>query len=486
MNAAPVLQFPVIRYVLLLAVAYTVWVHCSLLMPGVDAGIHMYGSYLITEGKWPYENLWNNKPPLIYLMGTSGFIIPSNPFLGVRVVELMVLLLNLVLIYRIAVIAGLRQPLLYPLTFVAIYLVCWDEGFLTETFTIPLNLLALYLFLIKAKWFEAIAGLLFLLCMLLKQNAFSITGSIILIDIFSKYRTGHTTRKAGRYAAWVPAYAGVVALWFLVTGVWQEFVDQVWGYNYRFVVRPGVWQWLVTHVRHNSFLSVKGVSAVMLFNLVLLWMLWQYGRKRKGGESFTMADKLLVGCLIVYITSYGLVYISGKTYAHYFMLLIVPATFLFGKIVSSHWVGKLALAGLFVYAVKWNLFAVNMQQGVHQHKKSLADYLAQHSTPADRIYIEGAGNQYIYVLAKRRCNTRFVVPLGEREGYTQHKKSILRFDFAKHTPLFIVLQKRGKINADNFQVQLVRQMLQRYSRVWENGAYEVYEFRPYAAANPTH
>lgn len=485
MNAAPVLRFPVIRYLLLLTVAFAAWLHIALLMPGVDAGIHMYGAYLVTAGKWPMEQLWNNKPPLIYLVGALGFFIPSNPFLGVRLVELAVLLLNLVLIHRIAVKANLRQPLLYPLTFLAIYLVCWDEGFLTETFTIPLNLLALYLFIAKAKWFEAQASLLFLLCTLLKQNGMFITGSIILIDIFSNYREGHTGTKLRRYACWLPLYAGMVALWFLLTGVWDEFVDQVYTYNYRFVPRPGWWQWLVAHVRHNSFLSVKGVSVVMLFNLALLWMLWQYASMRRAGASFTMADKLLAGCLIVYLATYGFVYTSGKTYAHYFLLLIVPATFLFGKMVSNHWTGKLALTGLLVYAVWWNLFAVSMHQPVHQYKKPLADYLAQHSSPEDRVYIEGAGNQYVYVLAGRRCHTRFVVPLSEPHGYTEERKNQLLFDFAKHTPQFIVLSKQGKIDADIFQVQLVRKFLYRYSRIWENDAYVVYRFHADAAVNPT-
>src|SRR5438132_5528931 len=157
-------------FILFIVICFIIFLHLYLLIPGVDAGMHMYGSFLITKGLLPYKYLWNNKPPLIYIIGTIGFLVRSNPFLGVRLVELSMLLANLILLYKILNRVNLK-PLIYLVTFSIIYLVCWDEGFLTETFTIPVTLTALYILLLKIKNHEFIISLLLVLSFLLKQNA---------------------------------------------------------------------------------------------------------------------------------------------------------------------------------------------------------------------------------------------------------------------------------------------------------------------------
>ena len=139
---------------------FIVFLHLYYLTPGVDAGIHMYGSFLITKGLLPYKYLWNNKPPLIYVIGAIGFLLKSNPFLGVRVIELAIFSCNLFLVGKIVRAVNLREPFLYLLTFSAIYLVSWEQGFLTETFDIPLTLAALYLLIRKSKHYDVVCAFL--------------------------------------------------------------------------------------------------------------------------------------------------------------------------------------------------------------------------------------------------------------------------------------------------------------------------------------
>lgn len=89
----------------------------SLKLIGVDAGLQMYGSFLISKGLFPYENLWNNKPPLIYILGSVGFLFRSNPFVGVRLLELFAFALNLMLLNKILSLIKIERRLIYLLFF---------------------------------------------------------------------------------------------------------------------------------------------------------------------------------------------------------------------------------------------------------------------------------------------------------------------------------------------------------------------------------
>jgi hypothetical protein len=283
--------------------------HLYLLMPGVDAGIYMYGSFLITKGLLPYEHLWNNKPPLIYLIGAVGFIIKSNPFLGVRIIELLVFTLDLVLINRIAKALRLTQPLIYSLSFCIIFLLCWDLGFLTEIFTVPLTLAAIYFFIIKTRFFEFHATLLLFLSFLLKQNAISIILAVILIDIFAGYRTDNRVKKIRNYILSLVLYLGTILLIIKYLGLWDDFVDQVFIYNSKHVVQLSIGTILLNQLKRNGFVSFRGFSLVMIFNFCLLLSLLRYWKRYKVKDSFQLKDRFFIASIVVYIITYLIVYV---------------------------------------------------------------------------------------------------------------------------------------------------------------------------------
>jgi len=101
---------PLIPYSIFVVILFfIVGIHLYFLIPGVDAGLHMYGALLIAKGHFPYADLWNNKPPLIYVIGTCGFILKSNPFLGVRIFEILIFFTNLLLLFRVVKMTGQRD-----------------------------------------------------------------------------------------------------------------------------------------------------------------------------------------------------------------------------------------------------------------------------------------------------------------------------------------------------------------------------------------
>ncbi|HMH35074.1 MAG TPA: hypothetical protein VK543_18690, partial [Puia sp.] len=334
-----------------ISTGFIVFLHLYLLAPGVDAGIHMYGAYLLTRGFLPLQALWNNKPPLIYFIGTVGFLLKSNPFLGVRILELLIFFFNLYLIHKIVKAVSFGRSVVYLITFSVIYLLCWDQGFLTETFVIPIILLTLYLSLEKNKYFEFIGAFLMVLAFLLKQNAAILVAGILAIDLFGYYRGRSIRKKAIKYLISLVVYLGLVLLLLNAFGILEDFYDQVFAYNSRQYVQIPFGRRVVDHLRHNSFLSYRGISAVMIFNVSILVTAWNYWKRYRGGDRFAMKDHFLIGSIAIYAGAYYFVYISGKTYPHYFMLLLVPASFILGYYVMKSLAARLALCCLFMIAI---------------------------------------------------------------------------------------------------------------------------------------
>ena len=232
---------PLIPYSIFVVILFfIVGIHLYFLIPGVDAGLHMYGALLIAKGHFPYADLWNNKPPLIYVIGTCGFILKSNPFLGVRIFEILIFFTNLLLLFRVVKMTGQGDPVFYLLAFSILYLVSWDRGFLTETFSIPIVFAAIWLLVKKIKYYEFICGLLFVLSFLLKQNAPAMIAAIILLDIFTDFRQTNKTRKAGRYVIAIAANSAILFFILYNSPIWPEFVDQVFVYNILYASRQSL------------------------------------------------------------------------------------------------------------------------------------------------------------------------------------------------------------------------------------------------------
>jgi hypothetical protein len=175
--------------------------------------------------------------------------------------------------------------------------------------------------------------------------------------------------------------------------------------------------------------------------------------------------------------SYIFVYVSGRTDAHYFMLLIVPASVIAGHYMIETALGKIALATLFIYIVIVNVQSVRYYKKVYTDMEAASNYMKSNSSSNDFILVAGFGNQYLHVVADRLSPTRFVMPLLENNGYTAEYRKILSGDLSAHPPLFIVLNKNNYhgLNANDFYTRLIKKKLKGYSLGFGNDRYLVYK-----------
>ncbi len=468
---APVKAQWISRVVLFICLAFMAVFHVCLLMPGVDAGIQMYGGLLINKGYEPHHHLWNNKPTLIYVLAAAGFFVKSNPFLGVRIIELLLFIGNLFLIRGIVKAGRLKLTIVYQLSFCAFYFVSWDEGFLPEVFNIPLVLLTVYFFLIRIRYFELLAALFMLLSFMLKQNAFAVIGGIMLLDTFTNYRQPNSVKKIIQYALALAIWASIGYAILHNYDAWDGFLYQAITYNSLYADRLPFFTSVISHIRHNSFLSVKGVSLILVFNACMLVTLYRSFKKR-----VSFQDKFMLCAILVYIPSYIFTYISGKSHPHYYMLLIVPATFIFGRYVTDSIIAKIALVLLLVYGVYKNVNALKFNNDLLKSRTEIAEYIKQHTTPDDPVHFVGLGNQYMYIMADRLSNTKFIIPIFENHGYTEADKEVINRDFTENLPKYIVTNKtENKPMEGNFYFEKIREALLSYHSVMQNDRYIIYQ-----------
>lgn len=222
-----------------------------MLIPGPDAGIFMYGGMLINKGYLPYRDLWDNKPPLIYYIASVGYLYKQQPFLLIRIIEIGCLLLNLLLIRKIVRLRYAQSVVYYQLLFILLYLLFWDRGFLTETFTIPINLFAAYLFYTNHKIRQPALVLCWWLLFLLKPNAVVLASIIILADILLSKKT---TLSAVSYILQFSIAAIAAYTWLSYTGMFDGFIQQVFTEN-------------INHTQNRSFyiLSLSSLYSIKIY-----------------------------------------------------------------------------------------------------------------------------------------------------------------------------------------------------------------------------
>lgn len=446
--------------------AFLVFIHLALPAPGVDAGLHLYGSYLLTKGLFPYTHLWNNKPFLIYVIGLPGFAVHNNPFLGERILELGVLGLDCWLLAGAARALQLKRPLLFVAVFLVLYLLCWDQGFLTETFVLPLTLWYARAYARKSRHRVWIGALALLLATLLKQNGAVVIAGMAVIDL------SNGPRRLRRLAAFGGILlTGVALTWLLLhaLGLDRDFLDQVFTYNAESVHRPGPWRWVRVQLRGNGFLSYRGISLQLLLDAWMVVLVARYCLRRP-------VPPHLAAAAAIYLLAFPLVYLSGKTYAHYFILLLIPATVVLGDLAERFRAARLTLTALLAWGIIVCCGAIPGNRKVYRDMRAVAQRVRSTTSPEQPIDLAGFGNQYVYVLSDRLCNTRFLLPLLEGTGYSPTYRYILDTDFARHPPAVILLNKNNYRGLDpgNYYTQLITARLPDYQLLTENESFMVF------------
>lgn len=422
-----------------------------MLIPGPDAGIFMYGGMLINKGYLPYRDLWDNKPPLIYYIASVGYLYKQQPFLLIRIIEIGCLLLNLLLIRKIVRLRYAQSVVYYQLLFILLYLLFWDRGFLTETFTIPINLFAAYLFYTNHKIRQPALVLCWWLLFLLKPNAVVLASIIILADILLSKKT---TLSAVSYILQFSIAAIAAYTWLSYTGMFDGFIQQVFTEN-------------INHTQNRSFIFFLSHHFTQS-KYIALWLLIVTAC------ILAYRDKELRVSLICFLLAYVAAFINGKNHGHYVLLAIVPATAIGGyALTKSKWV-MVATLGIFLAAADQNTLSLRRYEKAQVQKIKLIEFVKAETVINQRIYFAGKDNAYLYVLTDRLSSTRFLLPFAETYKTDNPFGQMLEKELISYKPFLLMIPK-DSLYSQHHYATVINSILPSYDSINNIGEIIIYK-----------
>jgi len=446
--------------------------HIIFYPPGRDQGIFEYIGWQMSEGKLPYIDLWDFKPPAIYLVYLFSQKIFGHNTWGIRALEIFWQTLAAIAIFIFAFrfyknsIAAFFAAVLYAL--VLFQQSFWDLGqpdgllnlFLALSFVLALKKRALWwlaggLCLGAAFWFKYPAGI------------FVLPFAILLLD----------TKKLRPFFFSALGFLSAIAAGLILlsaSGMLAPLLDvqnrAVTTYSVSSLFSVNFWGLLFEHIG-NFGLPYYWGTILWFFALIAIIA----GAKNMGFEVALIFSGIV--CIVI----------QGKLFYYHALPLIFALSIPAGSGFQIAWnfvknlkarriIFYIVVSVLIFSAIEYRLFCLSQgiaslkytgslndayasigTRGDYDFKASLelAQYTKSRSMPSDTVYIWGF-EPIVYYLSERRCPSKFIynVPLFgafEKLG----NRSQLLSSLIANKPKFFIIQKndylphvtRRKINS---------------------------------------
>jgi 4-amino-4-deoxy-L-arabinose transferase-like glycosyltransferase len=429
-----------------------------------DVGNIAYMGWRMAEGEVLIDLEGPGKPPLYYMLYGLFVWFFGPSVLGLKMFGALFVLMAVVAIYWLGDKAygkgvGLLSALLFGV---------FSSGPMVEGGTVNLetllhfpSILAIGFFLNasttgRLKWYF-LAGLCGAMAALVKQ----VGGVLFFAFLCSEIHRGWRMKEwLFRYSilgagALVPVI-GVILFYSFHGYTLNELYDSILGSNFRYLQRGyefrSIFVYFFSSVKtiflENSLLWIGAIFSAAYLG-------WRLVRGR--GE---VADRILLWWVFF---SFGVLWVSGTFYAHYFLQIIAPfsvlaaygvrTTWKLAKtlsplprfVVQGAWAATLMIAViLFVKTDYKYFFSYNpVEQTVFQYKgldgiidqygygaysavqQEIASYIRDNTDPAGTIYVWGVSPQ-LYYLAQRRAATRYRNNFNISLNVTDNPAKVLR------------------------------------------------------------
>lgn len=446
-----------------------------------DVGNMAYMGWRMSEGEILLDIEGPGKPPL-YPMLYALFIKAFGPsFIGIKWFGTIFILLSILSIYWLTQkVYGEKAGVLASLLFGI-----FSSGPMVEGETVNLETI-MHLpyilatgFFINAKINRCLryyffAGLFGSLAMLVKQ----VGGVIFFLFLFSELIDGLKKKELFLHfiiigiGAIIPLI-GVTIFYVFHHFSLKELLDSFLLSNFRYIRRG--------YEYTNFFRNFFGAMKLILRENSLLWFGWLFSSfyfiKNILNPTLDKSDIVL---MLWALLSFGVLWISGTFYAHYFLQLIAPFSVLTAytlvlpwklalpllnlpvRVIRLVWIVIIMISALFFIKTDYPYFFkfTPVEQTIYQIpslgircieygvynivQKEIASYIKEQTKPDETIYIWGIAPQ-TYFLAQRRAATRYRNNFNLSEIVTEKPLDELRTyapvvinEIKKSKPVFII------------------------------------------------
>ena len=425
-----------------------------------DEGAYAYLGRLAMNGKIPYRDFYEMKPPLLYyLYGTGGFLFGYSDT-GLRLFALFLNLATAFIIYKTC-----RKIFNKPVSFFAssTYLILLINaaafGFaMISEHLVNLFLAAAFLVLLNRnyKYNVFVSGFIFGLALMIKQSALIIAAPAFLYIVFQAWKERDKVNFYKPILFFGAAYLTVVILAVLalnVSGALKEAVYWLWTHPSQYassVESKNILGYFI-----NSINALYSQSPVLL-SIFVISLLWSAGR-------FLKSKKLIDGFLVLLFGfSFLTVFPGFRFYGQYWQLVFPSAAIL----IASMW-NALENSGYFsgikIKFITWAL-AIVITYDIVSHSvyfktkeidlivrqaysenpfieiKKLSNLLGERLLPEDKIFVFGSEPQ-VYVYTKKNAISKhfYHTFLSNNNAENKAREQECIADFNREKPKYAVL-----------------------------------------------
>ena len=289
-------------------------------VPWRDQGVFLYMGQQILEGKVPYRDVWDHKGPVVYYINALGLWLGGGSLWGVWLLELV--FLGLAACFSFVLLLRVFGPL--PAWFGSIswllsYALVGEGGNWVETYALPLQFLALLLFLqIEGSrlWPAFLIGASGAVTFLLRPD---IIGVPLAITLFLAVSGATSRRWCWALARIVVILAGFAAalilglLYFWAHDALDELLDAVFRYNLAYA-SPSILRRVSAGFHGLDALDGIGVLSIAAWIAGCAYALARDANAR--------LPTLVLLTLLLLPIEFVLDAISGHGYAHYYVNLL--------------------------------------------------------------------------------------------------------------------------------------------------------------------
>lgn len=450
-------------------------------LPSWDSGVFLYTGWRLTQGDLLYLDVWDHKPPLVFVINAVGVMLGGGSRWGVWAIEFVLMLVSALLAFSLIRRAFGNLPAVYgSVAWLVNAFVTMDGGNYTTEYGLPLQFGLLWLVgtapasgVSMRRAF--VLGILSALLFWLKQNDIGIPLALVLVFALD-FGRGQRSKSLQALMAMIGGAAlvsALVILPFLLQRTLAEFWDAAFLYNFEYI--GGSWIKRLISLRVLPMtLPAMGLTTLALVGWLIAalaflnglgrgssaWNNWcdaldgLWGeRTNNNPDALTRIQvvRLLTLVLIALPIECFLVALSGSGFDHYFLALLpvfsVLAAFTFRILLAAleraGLVHKVRVAfvvlvlGLLVVLSTEHVRPIFQRIASRQNSALIASILAN-TDPQDRVMIWG-GETRINFLAKRVSAMRYAYTSMLRPGPSlQPRLRQAMTDLRRNKPRWII------------------------------------------------
>jgi hypothetical protein len=393
-------------------------------IPIIDSAISQYLAKSMLEGKIPYKDVFDHKPPLIDAINFLGFTLSNSEPWGIWAMEFISLTIAIFIsFYLLKSIFGGLPAIFGTLFWILSLFSLLEGGNLTEEYALPLQFGGILIFYLsikypKKQWLNITSGILFGLAFILRQNLIGVFIALIIYSTLSEVFKGNFKSLLKKYSMFTLGALVVFiptiyyfwinnALWdftrdafifnYYYSGSGRGFSNAANSIYYGFQLLSTTFIWIIALLAYfdlfaylvynlkRNYLSKNQFILWFIFLLLPLEMLLSSTSGRLATHYY-ISWLPVMGILVAY-----LIYVLlNKSFYFKIVTTFILGLFLIVKIVTIPSDAKTYLTSRFSFP-----------------EKKVIEYIKQNTEKEESIFVWGVG-QHIYVASDRQSPTKYV------------------------------------------------------------------------------